>query len=110
MAIAGASGSWSAPQAASPSVVVTPEPTPSPTPRPAATPTPAPTSNRYALLKPCPDRPDCWIYTVRAGDNLVSIANYFGVAYDTVLELNPQIGDPTTIRRGDRIRLPPPTR
>jgi hypothetical protein len=27
-----------------------------------------------------------------------------------VLRLNPQIKDPTTIRKGDRIILPPPTR
>ena len=26
-------------------------------------PKPKPSSNRYALLKPCPDKPDCWIYT-----------------------------------------------
>ncbi len=28
----------------------------------AATPRPTPTSDRYALLKPCPNKPDCWIY------------------------------------------------
>ena len=84
----------------------TPAP-PSPTPPP---PTPASTSDRYLLLEPCPGTADCWIYTVRSGDNLVSIANYFGVNYDTVLDMNPSIGDPTTIRAGDDIRMPPPTR
>jgi hypothetical protein len=27
-----------------------------------------------------------------------------------VLRMNPRIGNPTTIRAGDRIRMPPPTR
>ena len=54
--------------------------------------------------------PDCYVYEIRAGDNLRSIASYFGVPYDTVLEMNPQIGDPATIQPGDEIHLPPPTR
>ena len=88
--------------------VPTPEPTVVPTPQPTAGPTPAPTSNRYALLVPCPSKPNCYLYTVRSGDNLHSIANYFGIPYATVLQLNPNLSLP--IHRGDVITLPPPTR
>jgi hypothetical protein len=91
-----------------PTIVPTPVPTAAPT--PVVTPKPASTSTRYAVLDPCPNEPDCWIYTVRPGDNFVSIVNWFGVPYQTVLDMNPQIGDPTTIRTGDTIRMPPPTR
>ena len=70
---------------------------------------PGPSSNRYALLEPCGDAPDCWIYTIRAGDNLVSIARYFGVPFDTVTELNPWTRT-TELVAGQELRLPPPTR
>jgi LysM repeat protein len=95
-----------------PSPTPTVPPTPAPTATPAPTPalTPPPTSDRYALLKPCPGTKNCWIYTVRSGDNLRSIANYFGIPYQTVLDWNAGIKDPTNIRAGDKIRMPPPTR
>lgn len=93
----------------SPSASSSPSPPPSPTPRPTAT--PVPSSDRFALLTGCPDdAPDCWIYVIRAGDNLRSIADYFGVSYQRILDMNPQIDDPTTIHAGDRIRIPTPTR
>jgi hypothetical protein len=93
-----------------PTPTASPPPTPTLTPAPVRTATTAPTSNRYQFLEPCPDAPSCWIYTVRVGDNFTSIVNWFGVGYQTVLTMNPQIQDPATIRAGDEIRMPPPTR
>ena len=89
-----------------PAATATPAPTSAATPAPTAT----PASDRYALLRPCPNRSDCWIYVVRSGDNLASIANYFGHSLDTIRAMNRQITNPTTIRAGDQIRMPPPTR
>jgi hypothetical protein len=100
------------PTDAPPPPLPTPSPSPSATPAPTATltPAPTPTSDRYALLDPCPSTPNCWIYSVRSGDNLESIVNWFGVPYDTVVSMNPQLPDPTHIHAGDKIRMPPPTR
>lgn len=100
----------------SPSAVPSPLPSPSPTivpatPAPATpAPTPRPTSDRFALLTRCPSTPDCWIYVIRSGDNLRSIANWFGVSYERVLAMNPSIRDPATVRPGFRLRIPTPTR
>ena len=90
-----------------PSPTTTAAPTPTPT-RPAATPTPAATSDRFALLTKCPSTPDCWIYVIRAGDNLRSIANYFGVSYSRMVAMNPSLATP--IHAGDKLRIPTPTR
>lgn len=100
---------------ATPTAAATIPPTPVPTATaapatPAPSPTARPTSDRYAVLEPCPDAPDCWIYTVRAGDNFTSIANWFGHPVATLLAWNPQVTDPARIRAGDRLRMPPPTR
>lgn len=81
---------------------------PSPTTRPTAAPTP--TSSLLALLEPCPDKPDCYLYTVRTDDSLGRISRRFGIPVDTILALNPWITDPSIIHPGEVITLPPPTR
>jgi hypothetical protein len=92
----------------------TPNPTPTASPAPTASPPPTPkpttrpTSGRYALLKPCPNQSDCWLYTIRSGDNLYSIANYFGVSLATVKAWNPWTAN--GLKAGRELRIPPPTR
>ena len=97
----------------SPTARATPTPTATATPRPTPTPTPSvtprPSSDRYALLEPCPAKPDCYIYTVRRGDNLSAIAKYFGTTLDVVRRLNPWT-QTKGISAGDKLFLPPPTR
>lgn len=94
---------------AEPSLAETPPPSPTVTAAPTVAPTPGPTSDRYALLKACPDVPDCWIYVVQNGDNLVSIARYFGVPFEVLTDLNPWTKT-TQLVAGQELRLPPPTR
>ena len=84
-------------------------PTPSPTPAPTRTPRPSPTSDRYQLLRACPNTPRCYIYTVRRGDNVFSIARYFGVSQDSIYARNPWLRN-SGLRAGQQLRLPPPTR
>ena len=81
--------------------------TPPPRHRP-PNPTAKPSSSRYALLKPCSGTPSCYVYVIRSGDNLYSIANYFGVPLKTVKAWNPWTADGLKAGRG--LRIPPPTR
>ena len=55
------------PTAAPATPTAVPTPTAAPTPVPSGTPAATPASDRYRLLKPCPDRKACWIYTIRGG-------------------------------------------
>lgn len=103
------SPSLAATPSATPSPTVTPSPTPEPTATPSPTARPAPRSDRYALLTACPDEPRCWIYRVRSGDNVYSIARYFGVSMDSIYDRNPWLRD-SGLRAGQQLRLPPPTR
>jgi len=95
---------------AEPSRSATAAPT-GPPPRPTLTPRPtaASTSNRYDLLTACPDSADCWVYIVRLGDNLFSIANYFGVPLSEVELRNPWTTT-TQLVAGQKLLLPTPTR
>jgi LysM repeat protein len=87
-----------------------PEPTAAPTPRPpSATPTPQPTSDRFAVLTKCPSTPDCWIYVIRSGDNLFSIAHWFGVSLDRIYQMNPWART-SGLKAGQHLRIPTPTR
>jgi hypothetical protein len=97
-----------------PAVTPTPQPTATPavTPAPTAEPTPAPPTPtpdpRLALLVPCPDKPDCYLYTIRTDDSLGRISRRFTIPVDTILELNPWITDPSVIHPGEVLTLPPP--
>jgi LysM repeat protein len=101
----------------SPSQAPTPAPTPAPTvaptarptARPTSVPTSSPQSDRYKLLKPCPDKAGCYIYRVRSGDNLFSIAKYFGHPLSVIYAWNPKY-PAARLNVGDPIRMPPPTR
>jgi hypothetical protein len=91
---------------------VTPQPTPAPKPRatPAGTAAypPGATASRMKLLSPCTDKAKCYVYRIRSGDNLYSIANYFGVSLSTVKAWNAWTA--TGLKSGRDLRIPPPTR
>jgi nucleoid-associated protein YgaU len=62
----------------------------------------------FVRLDRCPDTPGCYLYVVKAGDRLSTIAGRFGTSTSAILELNPGISDPNQIYSGQTIRLPGP--
>jgi LysM repeat protein len=94
---------------ATPSPLLSDEPTTAPTPTPTPATTPKPTSNRFALLTKCAGKANCWIYRIRSGDNLYSIANYFGVSLDAIKSRNPWT-QTEGLKVGRQLFLPTPTR
>jgi LysM domain len=94
--------------ASSPSASNGPTPSQVEAPRPTAGRTAGPLSDRYELLTACPGTPDCWIYVVRRGDNLSSIASYFGVSLKAVESHNPWTRTAGLVA-GQKLRLPAPT-
>jgi LysM repeat protein len=113
-AVASGSAEASVAPTESEATLASPAPSSKATPAPSATArptpeTPGPSSNRYDLLTACPSTPDCWVYVVRQGDNLVSIARYFGVPLKVVEQRNPWTTTSQLVA-GQKLLLPAPTR
>jgi len=85
-------------------------PVKSPGPTPTAKPAGDPVLARFPELRRCPNRSKCYIYIVEPGNNLFSIARYYRVSYDRVLQMSPWITEPANIRAGDEVRMPTPQR
>jgi nucleoid-associated protein YgaU len=62
----------------------------------------------FVALAACPDAPGCYLYIVRPGDRLSTIAGRYGITQQSILALNPKITDPNAIFSGQTIRLPGP--
>ena len=50
------------------------------------------------------------MYTIRKGDVLLAIANFFGVDVAKIRQMNPGLGEGSTIGTGDKLKIPPPTK
>ena len=86
---------------------------PPPTIAPVATirPTLVPTADLPAPwrgLEPCPAPATCYLYIVQRRDTFSIIAARFDTTVKKLRRLNPGLGDPSTIRVGSTLRVPPP--
>ena len=106
------SGSKPTPAAASsgaPAASAAPRSSPTAAPSPRPTTSGVPSASRLAVLTPCSGRAGCYVYSVRSGDNLFSIAHWFGVSLPAVYALNPTVKR-TGLRPGATLKIPTPTR
>jgi nucleoid-associated protein YgaU len=62
----------------------------------------------FVRLQACPNAPRCYIYVVRPGDRLSTIATRYRVTIQMILAFNLKITDPNAIFSGETIRLPGP--
>lgn len=58
-----------------------------------------------AALPPCPGIPGCFEYLVQRGDTLSGVASRYVLPVSTVLALNPELADPSTIVVGQVLYL-----
>ncbi len=97
----------------SPSPPVTPTLAPSPAATPAPTPTPKPippgSPSRMKLVTACPGVTDCYIYRIKSGDSLYSVAQFFGVKLSRIYAMNPTV-KPSALHAGTQLKIPTPTR
>ncbi|MFT4413925.1 LysM peptidoglycan-binding domain-containing protein [Fredinandcohnia humi] len=54
----------------------------------------------------CNERPEIVQYIVRPGSNLFSIAIWFGITVESILQVNPQITNPNLVYAGQIINIP----
>lgn len=83
----------------------TPTP-PAPTLTPSATPIPTP-AVLLTSVATFPGWPGSCVYVVVAGDTLWAIAQRHDLTLGELVAANPQLSDPTLIRTGDRVQIPP---
>lgn len=96
-----------------PSVVTSPGPSAPVQTSTAAPPSTAPTagpptfdpSDPLAALPPCPGIPGCFEYVVERGDSLSVVASRYVLPVQTILALNPDLSDPSTIVVGQVLYL-----
>jgi LysM domain len=62
----------------------------------------------YARLHLCPDQSGCYLYVVRPGDRLSTIAGHLGITTAAIVAFDPKISDPNAIFSGETIRVPGP--
>jgi nucleoid-associated protein YgaU len=84
----------------------TPVPTAAPSaPPPTVAPTPEGPPDPLASLPGCANIPGCYEYLIKRGDSLSGVASRYAISVSTVLALNPEVTDPSTIVVGQILYL-----